>query len=404
MSKLSADLPAVILGGRETAVPVCRSLGRAGIAVVAVGGRRDPIRHSRYCQRYLEVDEDGEDLEARWLERLLASPLPGVLIPVSDHGVELVARNRERLVDHGYVPFPVGEGASLKMLDKSSSYEIAAAAGVPTPRFSILRDRDDLGPALERLRPPCGIKPLEGHLFRERTGSSEKVIPVESAADFERLAGPWLRDGLGLMATEIVGGLDDRIYALFTYLDDRGEPVFTFTNRKLRQDPPHFGVGCYVKQEPAPEVEELGLRFLHAAGMRGVAHVEFKRDPRDGEFKLIECNPRINLSIELLVASGVDLPLLVYRRLRGEPDPPLHPRRDGLHLWHPIPDLRSLRVQRRAGELTAWRWLRSLLHRQRFTLFAAADPKPSLIANAHVVGDAIARRTHRLRSLGRAAM
>lgn len=390
-----ADLPAVILGGRETAVPVCRSLGRAGIPIVAIGDRRDPIRHSRYCGRYLEVDEDGEDLGAIWLERLLASPIPGVLIPVSDHGIELVARNREALIEHGYVPFPVGDGASLKMLDKSGSYEIAAAAGVPTPRFSILRDPGDLGPALEQLLPPCGIKPLEGHLFRERTGSSEKVIPVEDAAEFERLAGPWLREGLGLMATEIVGGSDDRIYALFTYLDERGEPVFTFTNRKLRQDPPHFGVGCYVKQEAAPRVEELGLRFLRAAGMRGVAHVEFKRDPRDDEFKLIECNPRINLSIELLVASGVDLPLLIYRRLQGEPDPPLRQRRDGLRLWHPIPDLRSLRVQRRAGELTVGRWARSLMHRQRFTLFAADDPKPSLVANAQLLGDAIVRRARR---------
>jgi len=70
------------------------------------------------------------------------------------------------------------------------------------------------------------------------------------------------------MATEIVGGADDRIYALFTYIDENGAPLFTFTNRKLRQDPPHFGVGCYVKQEDQPEIVELGLRFLAAAGWR----------------------------------------------------------------------------------------------------------------------------------------
>jgi D-aspartate ligase len=392
----AGELQAILLGGKETAVPVCRSLGRAGIPVLALGAARDPVRYSRYCSRYIEV-EDGEGMEREWLQRLLSKPTPGVLMPVSDHGVELVARNREALVACGYLPFETGDGASLEMLDKSRSYEIATGAGVPTPRFAILRDPADVDGALDRLAFPCGIKPLEGHLFRERTGLNEKVIPVEDEEEFARLAEGWLRDGLGLMATEIVAGPDDGIYALFTELDEHGEPSFTFTNRKLRQDPPHFGVGCYVKHEESPEVVELGLRFLRAAGLRGVAHVEFKRDPRDGRFKLIECNPRFNLSIELLIASGLDLPLFLYRRLRGEATPQLAVRRSELHLWHPVPDLRSLRVQRRAGELTVARWIRSLLHRQRFTLLAADDPRPSFAVNAQTLAGFAARRARRLR-------
>jgi predicted ATP-grasp superfamily ATP-dependent carboligase len=388
-------LPAVLLGGRETAVPVCRSLGRAGISVIAIGEPRDPVRYSRYCSRYVEVG-DCDDIESRWLEALLEDPAPGVLVPVSDHGVELVARHREELVARGYVPFEAVDAVSLEMLDKSRSYEIASGAGVPTPRFAIMRTPADIDPALERLAMPCGIKPLEGHLFRERTGLNEKVIPVEDGKQLARLAGPWLDAGLGLMATEVIGGSDDRIHALFTYLDENGEPLFAFTNRKLRQDPPHFGVGCYVKHEEEPEVVELGLRFLRAAGLRGVAHVEFKRDPRDGRFKLIECNPRINLSIELLIASGLDLPQLIYRRACREAPPQMTRKRSGLHLWHPVPDLRSMRMQGRAGELTVWRWLRSLLHRQRFTVFAADDPRPSLVVNLRTFGDALRRRIRRL--------
>jgi predicted ATP-grasp superfamily ATP-dependent carboligase len=395
MSTRVSDLPAVILGGRETAVPVCRSLGRAGVPVIALGEAEDPIRDSRYCTRFVEV-QDGDGLERRWLEVLRSEPIQGALIPVSDHGAELVSHNREELVRRGYVPFEANDDAVLAMLDKGRSYEIAARAGVPIPATVVLRDADDLR-ATADFAFPCGIKPLEGHLFRERTGIQDKVVVVDSHDELVARAEPWLRAGDELMITELVGGPDDQIYALFTYLDERGKPLFTFTNRKLRQDPPHFGVGSYVCHEERPEVVDLGLRFLSAAGMRGLAHVEFKRDPRDGRFKLIECNPRFNLSIGLLTACGLDLPLFTYRRLVGEPVPPLEIERPGLHLWHPVPDLRAARQLREEGDLTWPAWLRSLLHRQRFTLLARDDPRPSLVANARTVRGWVSRRARRRR-------
>jgi D-aspartate ligase len=396
VSAAVSDLPAVILGGKETAVPVCRSVGRAGIPVIALGEAGDPIGDSRYCTRFVAV-AGGDDLERQWLEVLLGDPTPGVLLPVSDHGVELVARNRGELVAAGYVPFESDDEALLAMLDKGSSYAIADRAGVPTPRSVLLRTPDDLR-SLEGLAFPCGIKPLEGHRFRERTGIYEKVIVVADGDELAERATPWLRDGSELMATELVLGADDQIYALFTYVDEHGAPVFTFTNRKLRQDPPHFGVGSYVCHEEQPEVVELGLRFLREAGFRGVAHVEFKRDARDGTFKLIECNPRFNLSIALLTASGIDLPLFTYRRALGQATPELRATRSGLHLWHPYPDLRSARELRSEGELTWGGWARSLLHRQRFTLLARDDPRPSVVANWRNLREWTGRRANRVRA------
>lgn len=372
--------PAILLGGGETAVPVCRSLGRGGVPVVAVGGARDPVRYSRYCKRYVEATaaDDGEE----WLEQLLAALEPGVLVPVSDRGVECVARNREVLLERGYLLLGAHDKATLSMLDKGKTYAIASEAGIPVPRFAVLREPDDLDAALRRVPLPCGIKPLEGHVFRERTGIADKVIRVADRDSFERLATPLLEAGMALMATEIVGGRDDQIYSVSTYIDEDGEPLFTFGNRKLRQDPPHFGVGTYVVQEDEPTVTSQGLRFLAAAGYRGLAHVEFKRDPADGHFKLIECNPRFNLAIELIIASGIDAPLLAYRNCRGEHPPQPEQRRRGLHLLHPLPDYRTMQAERAAGETTFATWAKSLLHRQRLTLFAIDDPRPSLVVNA----------------------
>jgi len=378
-------MPAIVLGSAETPVPVCRSLGRGGVEVVAYCRAEDPVRLSRYCRRHVETRGSGEEAEREWLDLLLAEPEPGVLVPCSDKWVELIAHNREALIERGHAPLFGCDEASLAMLDKGRAYEIAERAGVPLPGFALLREPADVEPALERVPLPCGIKPLEGHVFRERTGLLDKVIPVADAARFRELAGGWLAEGLGLMATEVVPGPDDLLYSAFFYIAEDGEPLVSFTNRKIRSDPPHFGVGCYVVEEQIPELIDLGLRFLDEAGMRGIAQLEYKRDPDDGEYKLLECNPRFHLTIELPIACGLDVPLYAYRRVCGEePERPVQ-RRHGLRLWHPLPDFRAYRVLREEGELTRWRWLRSLAHRQRFTVFAADDPRPSLVLNARTM-------------------
>lgn len=376
-------MTAIMLGGGETAVPVCRSLGRGGVPIIAYGAAEDPVRHSRFCGHYVEA-EDGEDSMREWLELLLAEA-PGVLVPCSDKWVELIAHNREVLLGRGHVPLFGCDDASLAMLDKGRAYEIAERAGVPIPGFALLHDPADIEPALERVSLPCGIKPLEGHVFRERTGLLDKVIRVEDREQFRGLAEKWLGEGLGLMATEIVEGPDDLLYSAFFYIGEDGEPLVSFSNRKIRSDPPHFGVGCYVIEEHLPELIELGRRFLSEAGVRGIAQLEYKRDPHDGEFKLLECNPRFHLTIELAIACGLDAPLYAYRRVCGEsPERPVQ-RRRGLRLWHPLPDLRAYRILREEGELTFGAWLRSIAHRQRFTVFAIDDPWPSIVVNGRTL-------------------
>ena len=63
---------------------------------------------------------------------------------------------------------------------------------------------------------------------------------------------------------------------------------------------------------------DSGLRLLKALGFHGISQVEFKRDPRDGRYKLMEVNPRLWQWHGLAAACGVDLPLIAYRDLTGE--------------------------------------------------------------------------------------
>ena len=72
-----------------------------------------------------------------------------------------------------------------------------------------------------------------------------------------------------------------------------------------------------------PTVVEQGLALLRGLGSHGLAHVEVKRDPRDGLFKLVEVNSRLWQFHSLATASGVNFPLVAYLHLTGaQVEPP----------------------------------------------------------------------------------
>src|SRR5919201_4402450 len=151
--------PAILLGGDVTAVPVARSLGRAGVSIDALGGRNDPVRRSRHVDRYVDLG-NGDDLMARWLDWLTTVAEPGaVVLPCADEGLELVARNRAALVDHGLVPIEADDAKLLDMLDKERTHALAIEHGIPVPPTATVRTAENLREAAERIGFPCALKP-----------------------------------------------------------------------------------------------------------------------------------------------------------------------------------------------------------------------------------------------------
>jgi len=109
-----------------------------------------------------------------------------------------------------------------------------------------------------------------------------------------------------------------------------------------------------------------------------LANIEFKQDPRDGRYKLIECNARFTASNCLVSASGVKLAEFVYNRLVGCPLPSMSNYKVGLRLWDPFRDFKACRELRGMGQLTLAKWFASVLCRQAFAYFAWSDPMPAI--------------------------
>jgi D-aspartate ligase len=302
--------PAVVLNvGWVPGISAVQVLGRAGVPVHAVDHRCDALGfNSRYVTKQHVSPRRLED-EERWLafladvgERL---PAPAPVFTLYDEDLNAVARGRDRLGDRFLFPFP--EWATLERIqDKRHQVERARELGVPVPRTAPA-PTDELGL-------PVLVKPFQPGPFRRAFGL--KAFTCRSRAELDVA---WQRAlPYEPLVWEFVPGGDEELYTLGSYLAPDGEALGLFCGRKLLQDPPGVGNARVAEAVWVEQVVEQGLTLLRGLGFHGVSQVEFKRDPRDGVFKLIEVNPRLWQWHSLAAACGVNLAHIAYRDLTGD--------------------------------------------------------------------------------------
>jgi predicted ATP-grasp superfamily ATP-dependent carboligase len=366
---------ALILRASVNSLSAARSLGRAGLRVVVASPPEDPaVRHSRYVSRFVALDA----LDEAAVEQLMALPVEAgrkpFLFATGDEDVLLVARHRERLARK--YAFVVPDFAAVEaVIDKARLYATAQAHGIPHPKFHVVNRPDDIEQAVERVPTPCYVKPAMGHVWRrKRRGKLEKAGNPD---ELRRILRDFLSLGQTAVPLEIIPGEDSDLYGLCTYVDRAGKPLAWRTKRKLRQYPIGIGDGSLQDIVDEPRVVELGMRLLEVTGHQGAATVEFRKDPRDGRFVLMEINVRTVSGQELVTRSGLDVPLIAYRDAMGLPVSVPPPRR--VRWFRFGLDFRAFRDLRKARALTTLQWLATVLPSRSFAYFAWDDPMPFLV-------------------------
>jgi predicted ATP-grasp superfamily ATP-dependent carboligase len=368
----------VLLGGGTNALSIARSLGRSGVPVYAVNFPHEAVRYSRHA-RWIPLP-DASDAAAVWTEYLLgpeSDHLRGaILLAASDAGLQIIAEHRPALAARFHLD-DSNPRAQLRMLDKLSTYQAAAAAGVATPRFWTAASLEEIEAARAELVYPLIVKPRLSHLFEHRFGA--KFVVVDNFEELRSAYRSIQEANISVLLVEKIPGPDDQLCSYYTYLDEDSNPLFHFTKRIIRRYPPNMGAACYHITDAIPELHELGAKLFRHVGLRGLANVEFKHDRRDGRLKLIECNARFTAANCLVERAGFDLAGFVYRRVVGMPQTPLSGFRNGVRLWYPLEDFRAFRALRRQGELSFHQWAASVLHWQTLPYFRWSDPLPTLV-------------------------
>ncbi|MGA3031405.1 MAG: hypothetical protein ABSE58_11845 [Candidatus Limnocylindrales bacterium] len=306
--------PALVVSGHTMALAVVRALGEAGVPVTVLHyDARDMAQASRYVVADVRIPHPLYD-EAGFVAALVeeARQFGGsILIPASDESVVGVSRNRDVLAQYCTVACPEWAIAQ-RFIDKAQTYALADAHGIAAPRTLVPRSLEELESQAQSIGFPLLLKPAESHLFYERFKT--KMVRADTMAALKTSYGEAVEAGLAVMLQELIPGDDSAVVNYNAYVWD-GKPVAEFTARQLRKAPPAFGSPRVAISERIPEVIEPGRKILAAMEFHGFACTEFKLDPRDGVYKLMEVNGRHNLSGLLAVRCGVNFPLMQYQHL-----------------------------------------------------------------------------------------
>jgi predicted ATP-grasp superfamily ATP-dependent carboligase len=278
---------------------IVRQLGRRRAQVSIVASSRDSLAcRSRYCHEVILSP-------AATLEALVETVLRAVrarhfdlVMPVSYPMTLALARRRDELCR--YTNLELVESEAIEMAaNKAKMVDLASRLGVPAPRT--FRSAEIQNHA-DQLTFPIVVKPQ-----RELPGRS----PVRYARNAEELeeilsgkTGEKRPDEVDYLVQEFIPGYGCGFFATY----QKGVCKRVFMHRRLREYPASGGVSSCAESFYDAKLEAYGRRMLDALDWHGVAMVEFRRDVRDGEYKLMEINPKFWGSLDLALAAGADFP------------------------------------------------------------------------------------------------
>ena len=383
--------PAVVLDvSFVNGLEAIRSLAAAGAPVIAVDHRPGALGfRSRLAHHALSPDPRDEEAYVAFLAELAERNFsePAVVFPTHDAPLEVVARNAGRLAAY-QLP---GSGWDVlePLQQKRHQYAVAEAAGVGVPLTFAADTEDEARAAAARLTYPAVVKPGDPIPFKRRFGRpvlvcqtpEELVEAWRSAADCEPLL------------QEVIPGDDATLWTVGSYTDASGTPLGLFCGRKLVQMPRGFGTCRVGEARWRDDVVEQALALQKALGYHGIAQTEFRLDPRDERFKLMEVNPRLWQWHGLARACGVDLPRIAYLDVLGRPPSPVlsGPVHDGRR-W--VVAAAHLRASRTEGT-SLRRALREIGPNPVEGTFDIRDPLPAIVQASGLVTAPIARALHR---------
>lgn len=307
------------------AVNAARTLGRAGVPVAAiVEDRWTPLALSRFTARAFVAPSDGDEPAAELVARLrtVAEQIgrPTVAVATDDEAAVLLAEHADELRPWLLLP-RIDPTLTRRLASKRGLYELCVEHGVPTAATAFPQTMADVEEFASTAVFPVVVKNVDPFVRLAHQAVDATTI-VHCAQDLLELARRWDAPS-DAMLQEFIPHEDSEDWAYQTYCDAQSTPLVTFTCVKLRSWPPHAGVTAFARALPNPELERIASDFCRAIGYQGVASLDWRLDRRDGQYKLLDFNPRMGAQFSLFESeSGVDIVRALHLDLSGRIVPP----------------------------------------------------------------------------------
>lgn len=306
-------------------VGAIRSLGRLGIPVYAVTEDRwTPAAVSRYLtDRFVWRTTGLEDpawLIAELLDIGRRIGRPTVLVPTDDEIAVLIAEHAADLRGAFLIP-DIEPMLPRRLASKRGLYELCSEHGVPTPWAAFPTNPDELDRIAAQASFPLVVKNLEA-FERHRARAVAGTTVIRNAAELRALARGWGEEFSVVLQDYLPTG-DAEDWIVNAYCDASATCLVQFTGVKVRSLPPHAGMTSSACSLPNPTLVEMTAHLVKRVGYRGAVDLDWRYDPRDGRYKLLDFNPRVGAQFRLFETDeGIDVVRALHMDLTGCDVPP----------------------------------------------------------------------------------
>jgi predicted ATP-grasp superfamily ATP-dependent carboligase len=282
-----------------------RSLGKRGIDVITISQFKHALGfYSRFSKRYYHSPSPNNEKKfIKFLKKVCKKEKIDVILPIGFDSNLTIASNIEELTQYK-IPITSKENI-ITASDKWNIFEFAKKVSVDTPssvKVNNPSDAKDLG-----LKFPVVVKGAEGSGFTSYCSRKDDL--VSDVKKIRRIYEKMGTQDRNIIVQEFIKGDGYGYFALF----NNGKERAYFLHKRIREFPPTGGSSAKAISVKDRRLRESGKNLLTKLKWHGVAMVEFKKDKKDGKFKLIEINPKFWGSLALAIKCGVDFPYLAAK-------------------------------------------------------------------------------------------
>lgn len=380
MKNLSWDRPFLVLNCKIGALAIMRSLGPLGVPIFGIDADPgSPTLRSRYLKKHwiraLDPNAPGDYLS---FVMDVGKEIGGrpILVPTSDDLSMFVAEFGDQLSQRFDFPRNTPELVE-NLADKRRMFSIASEHGVATPNTVAPRDEEHVRALMTQFSFPIMLKGIDGRLLQARKG--KRMVIVQDQDELLH----WYRfledpEAPNLLLQEMIPGGDDQVYIFNGYFNAESECLAGFTGRKIRQYPVHTGAASLGICEWYQDLADITCRLMKGVGYTGILDIGYRLDPRDGQYKVLDINPRVGQAFRLFVAENdMDVIKSLYLDMTGQQQPPVQPREGRKWLIEDF-DVVSSFFYHREGALSVSDWIRSFRGVEEAAWFSSRDPLPFL--------------------------
>ena len=275
-----------------------------------------PLAVSRYLTKAFVWDRCHRGDSASFVEHMtLIADLIGtraVVFPMDDLSAVSIAENSASLAER-FVLTPVPSHLPTRLANKLELSALCAELGIPTAVGISPKCFDSVKEFAEHSRFPVVLKAAEqwhpvNHAFCTKViETREELFAICEHYDY--------LDSGPLLLQEHIPGED---WIAHGYYNSEKDISLTFTGRKICGYPNGAGSTAMGLSVENAMLRLQSEKLLKSIGYSGIIDMDWRLDSRDGQYRLLDCNPRVGQNFRMFETNlGLDVALAQYLDLSG---------------------------------------------------------------------------------------